>query len=250
MSDEKREPYSGKIYFIILTLFYIILKQTTIFDTDKKKAISYAISYAILIFITQYFVNLNITKELCGSVQQTTAFKSTILPWTLIFGSIVTLLFVFPSWINPFSNTLGYMFAKMSGIETVLTDIFKSRFERATNTFSPAQEALENIYNNKTLLINEINSENYDRFWDSMKESDMFKQEALDDDTLKNKFKGLILLKENIGLMVWYLLSGILSSIVSYNYLITFNCNRNVDEMKQRYLEYKKKRSNNDDNKN
>ena len=53
-----------------------------------------------------------------------------------------------------------------------------------------------------------------------MKESDMFKQEALDDDTLKNKFKGLILLKENIGLMVWYLLSGILSYCkLLFNYI-------------------------------
>ena len=60
MSTVKKEPYSAKIYFILLTLFYIILKQTTIFDADKKKAISYAISYALLIFITQYFVNLNI----------------------------------------------------------------------------------------------------------------------------------------------------------------------------------------------
>ena len=80
-----------------------------------------------------------------------------------------------------------------------------------------------------------------------MKNAKMLKPQAQDNQELKDKFKGLILLKENIGLMVWYLLSGILSSIVSYNYLITFNCDRNGNEMKQRYEEYKKKREQNDD---
>ncbi len=250
MSSVKKEPYSAKIYFILLTLFYIILKQTTIFDADKKKAISYAISYALLIFITQYFVNLNITKDLCGSIQYSSAIKSTFVPWLLIFGTTIALLFIFPSWINPFSNTLGYMFAKMSGIESVLTDIFKSRFQQQNGEKEgfATHEALENIYTNKSLLINEINSENYDRFWEQMKSAKMLKPEAQDNTELKNKFKGLILLKENIGLMVWYLLSGILSSIVSYNYLITFTCDRNVNEMKQRYKEYITKREQNDDN--
>ena len=249
MSSVKKEPYSAKIYFILLTLFYIILKQTTIFDADNKKAISYAVSYALLIFITQYFVNLNITKDLCGEIQYTSAIKSTFIPWLLIFGTTVAILFIFPSWINPFSNTLGYMFAKMSGVETLLTDIFKSRFEsQDTKGLNPAgHEALENIYGNKSLLINEINSENYDRFWEKMKDGKMLKEGVADNAALKNKFKGLILLKENVGLMVWYLLSGILSSIVSYNYLITFDCNRNVSEMKQRYMEYKKKREEDDD---
>ena len=143
------------------------------------------------------------------------------------------------------------MFAKMSGIETLLTDIFKSRFEKQSGDQQgiAAHEAIENIYSNKSLLINEINSENYDRFWQKMKDAKMLKTEAEDNLELKNKFKGLILLKENIGLMTWYLLSGILASIVSYNYLITFNCDRNVNEMKQRFKEYLKKREqNNDDN--
>ena len=39
MSSVKKEPYSAKIYFILLTLFYIILKQTTIFDADNKNNI-------------------------------------------------------------------------------------------------------------------------------------------------------------------------------------------------------------------
>ena len=43
----------------------------------------------LLIFITQYFVNLNITKD--GGSQYSSAIKSTFVPWLLIFGTTVAL---------------------------------------------------------------------------------------------------------------------------------------------------------------
>ena len=240
MSSQNVDSSSARIYFVLLTFFYIILKQTTVTDKSPKKALIYAISYALLIFIIQYLVNLNLTNQLCNEVQYEAAIQGTFIPWVLIFGVTVSLLFIFPEWISPFANTFGYYFAKLSGGEALISSIFKSQFEKKTGLNNEGQIALENIYSNKSLLINEVNTENYDRFWQKMTEANLLKDSVNSD--LKEKFRSVISLKENIGIMVWYLLSGILASYVSYNYILSMSCKRNVNEMKIRYAEYKKKR--------
>ena len=49
--------------------------------------------------------------EIIGEV-----FKVTIIPWVFVFASIIVLLMLLPSWLSPFSNTIGYFIAKVMGL--------------------------------------------------------------------------------------------------------------------------------------
>ena len=51
---------------------------------------------------------MNLTQVLCGSSQTKTAILFTFLPWLLVFGGLNIALLLFPSWLMPFSNTIGY----------------------------------------------------------------------------------------------------------------------------------------------
>ena len=45
------------------------------------------------------------------------------------------------------------------------------------------------------------------------------------------KLYRLIVIKQFIGKVVWYILAGILISSISYNLIITMSCNRSLDEI-------------------
>ena len=47
----------------------------------------------------------------------------TTIPWAIVFGLMSLMLIVFPGWLSPFSNTIGYLFAKLAGVGTLMDKI-------------------------------------------------------------------------------------------------------------------------------
>ena len=57
---------------------------------------------------------------------------------------------------------------------------------------------------------------------------------------MKDKFYGLICLKDIISESMWYLLTGILTITASSNYIVSKGCNNSVKVMQERHAEYEK----------
>jgi HSP90 family molecular chaperone len=173
----------------------------------------------------------------------------TTIPWTFIFVVLTYLLTLFPGWLSPFSNTIGYGVVLLGGIGSLMNNILQPNPKLVPNNPQTKiiQESLAHIYADKSLLINEITLENFDYFWQMM--SGIFKAGVKDNLQLKNQLYNMVRLKTLVAEYVWYILTGVLVTSVSYNYLVNSGCSKSADEMKKRHDEYEEQMKNisNDD---
>lgn len=210
------------ILFIILTLAYSILK----YFIDSKAV---TIIYFSLIFISQFLINIALTNQICGFNQTALAFTTTVFPWTIIFGSLSVLFMMFPGWKSPFSNTFGYLAARLGGIKDAFNAILPSKINN---------KALQAIYEDNSLMINEITPVNFEDFWSKMKSSGMLSASVTPE--AKTSLYKLVRMKDIVAEFVWYLLAGVLISSITFSYISNSKCKRSAEYMKQQHEEWKK----------
>lgn len=230
MSDiSYKDSLSGLLYFVILTIVYFILKLTS---KTKKMIMIWTGVYFLALLTVEFFINVSVSDKLCGSSQYGTAAIVTIIPWVIIFGFLNMLLIIFPGWLSPFSNTFGYLVTKLMGISDLFNNILSSKFdkEKTSENMKVAAEALEHIYADKSLLINEITQANFDTFWTRMSNAGLFKKSA---DEFKERLRYLVKVKDAVAEFIWYVLTGGLITSVSYNYMVNSECVKTVNELEE-----------------
>lgn len=171
--------------------------------------------YLFLLIISQLFINNNISKILCnGKVQNYSVFKYTLLPNIFIFGSLLFILNVFPHWAMPFSNTIGYFIVSFG---SKLTVIFKKLLKKN-------DDLREFIKKNETLVINQMNPDNFDKVLDDILK---FKNEEEKNNYYKNEgmqtayqylFK-YVYQKHLISHFIWFLLAGTYTLNISQGFI-------------------------------
>ena len=112
--------------FFWITFVFFIAKYNMA-ESDGTADTKWAAGYLILMIIMMYYINSNIMKEKCGFSENGVIFSATLLPWILIFGVLSAVLIAAPGWKAPFSNTVGYLFVKMSGGEKCLIDLLNKK---------------------------------------------------------------------------------------------------------------------------
>jgi hypothetical protein len=127
------------------------------------------IIYVCILIIGSYFINTTVSKALCNSqaVRWTDILLATLLPWIIIFFTLFIVLKIFPGWVTPFSNTVGYLVISILGVETTLTAILNNN----TNVNGDLAKAIANITHNKSNFINQIdiNKTTFLNFIDELK---------------------------------------------------------------------------------
>lgn len=227
-------PSSSIIIFLILTLAFSTFKY---YSKSAESTKIWTFIYFLILIVAQFFINLGLTSEICGFTQYTIALKTTLIPWVLIFGSIYILLMVFPNWLSPFSNTFGYFFAYISGINGFFKSILKERGTFKLNkSESNMINAINNVYDDKSLLINSMSVANLPYWWQSMKDGGLFKQGVGQEHY--NELMGYIKMKSGVSEFIWYALTGILTSSISYNYILNSGCTQSAEEMEKRHQQY------------
>jgi hypothetical protein len=212
------------------------------------------------------------SKDICGFDQEKTALIATVLPWFVVLGALKAALIVFPGWLTPFSNTFGYIFVSaVTDMKDVFNNILTPQFDLAPesqkgtgagqsggagdNTGSlqdsadiPSDEiknkrdigrALEQIYTDQSILLNELNLDNLDRFWDSFKESRLIRPSAKVDDL--EKIRSFLIIKSIVGEFIWLVLCGFLVVSISYNYILNMGCSFTPEQQKIRAQVLKEK---------
>ena len=137
---------------------------------------------------------------------------------------------MFPGWLAAFSNTIGYAVASVVGVSSLFT-------EKLLNVGNPpnrdALKVIQNILNDPSTIINTLNDENIKDFWNKSVSSgvNLFKTDLkpiddkkTDNDPLFYELKKYIMLKNLVSYFIWYLLTGILITSISYNYMLTVPC--------------------------
>lgn len=244
---------SCAIYLTITTLYFII--KIFVPNLDNMGLF---ISYLCFVILGQFFVNIDITKSVCGESNFGVAVLASTIPWILVLGSMIVLLSVFPGWLIPFSNTIGFIIVAASGVGALFNEILVPEIspDSASSGNKKMYVLLEKIYNNKSLLINELSRPNLPNFWENMKKADIIDKNAGDinlslynPDLDKELYDGkkyenftklfnFIKMKDEVATYIWFVLTGTLVCSISYNYIQNLGCYKSVEQMKKTHEEY------------
>jgi hypothetical protein len=232
-------PSGTIIYFIIITLFFVFFNVYNIFKTkDITNTILASDNliinsiYLLFLVLGSYFINVFISKAMCSqTIQWGYVLMITLLPWIIIFVSLYFILKIFPGWISPFSNTIGYSVIGLLGVEKIYSSIFKTGQEASENT--EVVKAIANMNSNRSKFVNQIstNVDDFNTFFDNMKE--LIKEDDNSDGTNKLKLYQLLIIKQFVGKIVWYVLAGILICSISYNLIINMTCEKSLEELQK-----------------
>lgn len=256
------------VIFIIVTIIYYLIGKNPLtiddiqtadgeFNSDGLVDFYYSnlprlAIYFLVVVISQFILNAVYLGNKCNNstgVVGTAAFF-TFVPWVLIFGILLGVLIIFPGFKSAFSDVVGYfVVAGQSNdifsailIDTELKESMENGDLSTTDksSLSKSAEAIMKICGNKSVLINQINPENFINFWNMLKplmKPDLQKnpEELL---TKQTELLALVVRRDNIGEALWYIYSAILiSSIVYYN-LATQGCSPDVASIKANRDQY------------
>jgi len=244
---EKREDKlksagtTSYFYFLIVTTLYALIK----YNIGEGQHTMATMCYVFSVIIGEFILNLNTTKNLCGKQSWKMAFMSTIIPWILMFGVIMIMLNVYPGWISPFSNTIGYGFARLAGSKKILNAIFppnptsEETQSMSTNQVEEVKQSLAYIYSDQSILMNEVTLDNFGEFWNKTRA--LRSKESEVNPSFKEKFRKIIQLKTLVGEYIWYLLTGSLVISVGYNYSVSAGCPQTMESIKEKHRKIEKK---------
>jgi hypothetical protein len=243
------------LIFTIITILYFIApsigKPTlTLSDlvNDESKANYYNKTLKSLAFylgvvvVSQFFLNTSYLMSKCGGSLDKNigaAALFTFIPWILIFGVMLAVLIIFPGFKTAFSDVIGY-YVVAGGANDIFGSILlgndlnemieKSGNDTEKNELKKAAEAIVKICGNKSILINQMNPDNFLEIWEVLKA--LMVPGAYENVEIKTKLLDLVVLKDNIGEALWYIYTSILiSSIVYYN-LATRGCVKSIEQIK------------------
>jgi hypothetical protein len=240
---------------VAILFFLAVFGAYAYYKYTKNGVLSGGITFLffLVLIIGEYFINLAMSKDICGFDQEKTALVATALPWFLVLGALKAALIVFPGWLTPFSNTFGYMFVSaVTDLKDVFNNILTPQFDLAPEAQKgggsgddaadiPKDDvknkrdigrALEQIYTDQSIILNELGLDNLDRFWDSFKESRLIRPSAKVEDL--EKIRKFLMMKTIVGEFVWLVLCGMLVVSISYNYLLNMGCSFTPEQQKIR----------------
>tara|TARA_B100001093_G_scaffold512387_1_gene582142 strand:+ start:2659 stop:3750 length:1092 start_codon:yes stop_codon:yes gene_type:complete len=241
-------PTNTIFYFLVITSIYTVVNTYMFYSKTDSNIEVYnnnnnnilLLIYIGLLLLGTYFINITISKALCisNAINWGKILFITMLPWFLIFGVLYYILQIWPGWINPFSNTIGYLVVKILGVSDHFKKIMAPTEKMSgdsTDKNSSLIEALNNIEKNYAMFINEfpLDLDEFNNYIDELQASKIIKDNVEEVDI--TKIYQHINAKNFIGKMVWYLLAGVLISTVSYNFILNITCEKTTEESNQEY---------------
>ena len=237
-------PATTLIYFILVTTGFLFFTIFTINKSDSIETVNNSkdnnvinFIYILFIIIGSYFLNVHNSRIICDqSIEWNYILVVTMVPWLVIFILLYFILKLFPGWVSPFSNTIGYLFVSMLGVSSTLEAIMNNNIETRASGKPDLVKAINNIKNNKSKFINQIDIDlsNFENFITELNSSNLITTDDTKDKQIVTLYK-LITIKHVIGKIVWYILAGILISSISYNYIIGISCEKSVEQIIKDY---------------
>lgn len=229
-------------WFFIITLVYFTIKHVAGVFTFMGELILF-VCYYIIIIITQTIINIENSKHICGSSQG--VIFSTMISWVLVFGIFIFMLMIFPGWNIPFSQSIGYSIAQFAGADFLLRKVINRKimiFDEEgqpdrRNSTETQQKILELYVNDPSYLINEIplelNTNGEWIFWstDSLIDEKFKDNQNSENIKLRDKLYNLLYIKESTAHFIWYTLIGILACLINFNYILTSDCVKSMEQI-------------------
>ena len=221
--------------FSILTCIYFLLRYLFV-DTYGKtnKMLSYFFMgvYLVLMIGAQFGINFQNSKEHCGGEPQLiSTFIYTVIPNFTIFGLIIVLTSLFPGWRAPFSNTFGYIVTYFLGIKGIFNNMLPAK---------SGNKLIQQVCEDSSTFINEITPENFDAFIGRMRQNKLLSSNATQEIP---KLYNLVVIKDIVAKLIWYLLTGCLVISTSFNAIMGIECSRSAAALEAKQKEFNKQQA-------
>ena len=169
--------------------------------------------FLCVVILFMYFINVNLMQTMCGT-SNGGAMKATLFPWLGLFGPMLLALYMFPEWKKPFSNTFGYIVAKLAGGNAALLALL-----------TPGQEStLHYVYNDPSLMLNQFTPTTFDTVLASFDNITNVTQES------KDAFFKIVKLKDIVSEWIWYMLTASIAISTSSSVLANSECTKDENE--------------------
>lgn len=247
--------FQSLLLFVVVTIGYYTIPSIgkpwltldDIRDADartnyfKRQLMSLGV-YLLALLFSQMGLNIAYLMGKCGGSLDKNigaAALYTILPWTFIFGVMMLVVSVYTNLKDAFSNVVGY-FVVANAANDLFSSIFlgselneaisKTSDEGTRKELTKAAEAILKICGNKSVLINQINIDNFSDIWNTLKP--LMKPGVYENNEIRAKLLSIVYLKDSVGEGMWFLYTAVLiSSIVYYN-LATRGCVKSKEQIK------------------
>ena len=230
----------------ILSLFLSIFGSIGVLKImmDMNFEDMYQNTFFFLIFISVIFFvyclgwNLSLTKNemVCDSMNTSLAIQATVFPYVFIYVLGLSLLFIFPGWLRSFENTFGLTIVHMCGY-SLEKFISKDHIGNKPADTEAKIRLYDSFVKNPDVLMNEISlqgnddnkkiTETYINLMTHITGSDAVIN--LTEDHI-NTLKKYVTIKKTVAIMIWVLLLGMLTLLVSQNTLLNNNCQKKVED--------------------
>ena len=271
-------------YYVSILIGYLVYKTMHIPETPGVQQIVSPVVgglFVAAILVGEYMISIGMIKTTCGFEQWEFGALVTFVPWVLIVGLLMGILSVRPGWLVPFSNTFGYFlasavfglsdtFKKLMRPKTSVpgdVDAPETREPRAQSSAPQAsaprldeieeiegggksdtmdvERALQEIYEDESLLINQITPENIDAFIARYTNAGIILKPseymAIEPGNTKDMYLNLITairkavyFKLFISEFIWLLLSGILVISITFNYIVNYGCKMTPEQLAEK----------------
>ena len=131
--------YLNLIVFILTTVLYYLIKPSNTLETsndENSQSSNYMMlgAYFLVVIISQFFINSYIITSTCGgnvigNLKDSALY--TFIPWTLIFGVVIVILYAYPDIKSAFSDVFGYYYVATSA-NNIITDLLVNEQVNAT----------------------------------------------------------------------------------------------------------------------
>lgn len=242
-------------YYLILkpTLTYDIMNNTEEYNYYTKNYYKSLGTYLALVLIVQFIMNITIMTAKCGGNLKTNIVSAalfTFFPWILIFGIMMVVLIMYPGFKTAFSDVIGYFYVAGSA-NKVLTELLidkniQQEMDESGATLKEkedlqnAADAIIKICGNTSILINQIVPTNFTNYWSLL--NPLFKQrfqiDSPETTAKRNQLFDLVVMRDTIGEMMWYLYTGILLTSIVQMKISTTPCYLSPKQMEQNYQEF------------
>jgi len=250
--------YFNTLAFILTTILYAVamkpaLKLETIEDDEKyleykSNNFMYLGAYFTLVTLVQFSINSSIITTACGgSIKENfgAAGMLTFIPWIFIFGILIMVLITFPGFKTVFADVIGYYVVATKANDVLTELLVDSRVQPNIENLSADQkvkvqsaaDAIIKIMGNNAVLINKIQPENFNNYWNTL--TPLMKPGFSDNREIKSRLFDLVVKRDFIGEVMWYVYTGVLLTFLVGLKIASRGCNSSPETMAENLRRFK-----------
>jgi len=201
--------YISVILMIHYGVRFFLADRASIKNSNMGRIISIAV--VIIILMIQVFTAISISTAHCGQAQVSKSLLYVFIPNMMYMAVIVGLLFFFPGFKEPFSNTFGYL-AILPWARSAVNDLLISGSDKS-------EGLLKQLYSDESVLINLLtpSEAGFTKRLENLTNSSKKLSQNWKGTKAEKLLYNLVVVKDKVGEFIWIFLGLAITLSTTFN---------------------------------